>query len=288
MEAAMGNLFAGLESLGLNIKDTVDVYEKEKKENQSADAKKAQVKEVQEEDLLFDKTYTCPVCDHEFKRKMVRTGKAKLISADTDLRPKYQGIDPLKYDAILCPKCGYASLNRYFNFVMSSQAKMIREKISATYHYVPEGEKVYTYDEAITRHKMALLNTIVKHGKTSERAYTCLKIAWLFRGKREELMKGDYKKEEAAALLAEEKEFLKNAHEGFVTAFSKEDFPMCGMDEISLRYIMAVLAHDIGKIEDSVKLLASVLNSRTAPRRIKDKALDLKEKIKQEVYASQH
>ena len=144
MEAVMGNLFAGLESLGLNIKDNVDVYEKEKKENQSAGVKKAQVKEIQEEDLLFDKTYTCPVCDHEFKSKMVRTGKAKLVSADTDLRPKYQGIDPLKYDAILCPKCGYASLNRYFNFVMSSQAKMIREKISATYHYVPEGEKVYT------------------------------------------------------------------------------------------------------------------------------------------------
>ena len=196
----MGNLFAGLESLGLNIKDNVDVYEKEKKENQSAGVKKAQVKEIQEEDLLFDKTYTCPVCDHEFKSKMVRTGKAKLVSADTDLRPKYQGIDPLKYDAILCPKCGHASLNRYFNFVMSSQAKMIREKISATYHYVPEGEKVYTYDEAITRHKMALLNTIVKHGKTSERAYTCLKIAWLFRGKREELMKGDYKKEEAVVM----------------------------------------------------------------------------------------
>ena len=247
----MGNLFAGLESLGLNIKDNVDVYEKEKKENQSAGVKKAQVKEIQEEDLLFDKTYTCPVCDHEFKSKMVRTGKAKLVSADTDLRPKYQGIDPLKYDAILCPKCGYASLNRYFNFVMSSQAKMIREKISATYHYVPEGEKVYTYDEAITRHKMALLNTIVKHGKTSERAYTCLKIAWLFRGKREELMKGDYKKEEAVALLAEEKEFLKNAHEGFVAAFSKEDFPMCGMDEYTVMYMVAELARRIRNKEEA-------------------------------------
>lgn len=60
MEAVMGNLFAGLESLGLNIKDNVDVYEKEKKENQSAGVKKAQVKEIQEEDLLFVKTYTCP------------------------------------------------------------------------------------------------------------------------------------------------------------------------------------------------------------------------------------
>ncbi len=282
MEAVMGNLFAGLESLGLNIKETVDVYEKEKKENQDADAKKAQVKEIQEEDLLFDKTYTCPVCDHEFKSKMVRTGKAKLVSADTDLRPKYQGIDPLKYDAILCPKCGYASLNRYFNFVMSSQAKMIREKISATYRYVPEGEKVYTYDEAITRHKMALLNTIVKHGKTSERAYTCLKIAWLFRGKREEMMQGDYKKEEVAALLAEEKEFLKNAHEGFVSAFSKENFPMCGMDEYTVMYMVAELARRIGDVEEAKRWVSKVLVAKDANRRIKDKALALKEVLQKE------
>lgn len=278
----MGNLFAGLESLGLNIKETVDVYEKEKKENQDADAKKVQVKEIQEEDLLFDKTYTCPVCDHQFKSKMVRTGKAKLVSADMDLRPKYLGIDPLKYDAILCPKCGYASLNRYFNFVMSSQAKIIREKISATYHYVPEGEKVYSYDEAITRHKMALLNTIVKQGKTSERAYTCLKIAWLFRGKREEMMQGDYKKEEVAALLAEEKDFLKNAHEGFVSAFSRENFPMCGMDEYTVMYMVAELARRIGDVAEAKRWASKVLVAKDANRRIKDKALALKEVLQKE------
>ena len=281
----MGNLFAGLESLGLNIKDDVDVYEKEKKESRTAEVQKAQVKEIQEEYLLFDKTYTCPVCDFEFKSKMVRTGKAKLVSADTDLRPKYQGIDPLKYDAILCPKCGYASLNRYFNFVMSSQAKMIKENISSTYRYVPEGEKVYTYDEAITRHKMALLNTIVKRGKTSERAYTCLKIAWLFRGKREEMMKGEYKKEEVEALLEEEKEFLQNAHRGFVAAFSKEDFPMCGMDEYTVMYMVAELARRIGNQEEAKRWVSKVLVAKDANRRIKDKALALKDMLQQEEQA---
>lgn len=59
---------------------------------------------------------------------MVRTGKVRLVGADSDLRPRYMGVDSLKYDAILCPKCGYAALNRYFNFVMSSQAKNIKEK----------------------------------------------------------------------------------------------------------------------------------------------------------------
>ena len=275
----MGNLFAGLESLGLNIKDTVDVYEKEKKENQGADAKKAQVKEVQEEDLLFDKTYTCPVCDHEFKSKMVRTGKAKLVSADTDLRPKYQGIDPLKYDAILCPKCGYASLNRYFNFVMSSQAKNIKEKISANFHYQPEAGKIYTYDDALTRHKMALLNTVVKNGKSSERAYTCLKMAWLCRGKRELLMQGDYKKEEVTELINEEKELLSNAYDGFEAAFSKEDFPMCGMDQYTMMYLLAELARRIGKNDEAKRYVSKVLVARNAQRRIKDKAFALKEKL---------
>ena len=150
---------------------------------------------------------------------------------------------------------------------------------------MPEGEKVYTYDEAITRHKMALLNTIVKRGKTSERAYTCLKIAWLFRGKREEMMKGEYKKEEAEALLAEEKEFLQNAHEGFVAAFSKEDFPMCGMDEYTVMYMVAELARRIGNQEEAKRWVSKVLVAKDANRRIKDKALALKDMLQQEEQA---
>lgn len=274
----MSNIFEGLESLGINVSKKIDVYEDEKKEVKAGESEN-KPKELSEEDLLFDKSYTCPVCDTEFKSKMVRTGKAKLVSADTDLRPKYQGIDPLKYDAILCPQCGYASLNRYFNFVMSSQAKMIKEQISASFKYKSEGDKVYSYDEAITRHKMALLNTVVKKGKTSERAYTCLKLAWLFRGKREEMMKGECSKEEADAILKEELQFLENAHEGFVTAFSKEGFPMCGMDQYTVMYMVAELARRIGNTDESKRWISKVLVARDANKRIKDKALALKEML---------
>ena len=41
---------------------------------------------------------------------------------------------------------------------------------------------------------MALANVAVKHGRTSEMAYLCLKIAWLYRGKRHELVAADEKK----------------------------------------------------------------------------------------------
>ena len=275
----MGNLFAGLESLGLNVKKDMDVFEPEKKEGAAGQSEENKPKELCEEDLLFDKSYTCPVCDMEFKSKMVRTGKAKLVSADSDLRPRYQGVDPLKYDAILCPKCGYASLNRYFNFVMASQAKMIKEQITTNFTYQSEDGKIYSYDEAITRHKMALLNTIVKKGKTSERAYTCLKLAWLFRGKREELMKGDYEKKEVEEIYKEELECLENAHEGFISAFSKEEFPMCGMDQYTVMFLVAELARRIGDTAEAKRWVSQVLVARDANKRIKDKALALKESL---------
>lgn len=276
----MGNLFAGLESLGLNVSKNIGVYEEEKKETKAPNVPEAVKKELTEEDLLFEKSYTCPVCDTQFKSKMVRTGKAKLVSADSDLRPIYQGIDPLKYDAILCPQCGYASLNRYFNFVMSSQAKMIREQISQTFKYSPNDDKVYSYDEAITRHKMALLNTVVKRGKTSERAYTCLKLAWLLRGKKEELQKQE-KNEEASQAQKEEMEFLENAQEGFTAAFSKEDFPMCGMDQYTVMYLVAEISRRIGKVDEAKRWISKVLVARDANKRIKDKALAMKEMLQE-------
>ena len=99
------SLFSGLDQFGLGKLEKMDVFEDESKKN-SAQGKPAEQK-ITEEDLLFDKTYTCPVCDSEFHSKMVRTGKVKLLSADTDLRPKYQLVDSLKYDALVCPKCGY-------------------------------------------------------------------------------------------------------------------------------------------------------------------------------------
>lgn len=275
----MGNLFAGLENLGLNLKKDIEVFEDENKKEEEGAKRENKPKEIVEEDLIFEKTFKCPVCDSEFKCKTVRTGKAKLVSQDMDLRPKYQGIDPLKYDAVLCPKCGYSSLNRYFNFVMSAQAKWIKEQISASFKFEgDDSEKIYSYDDAIMRHKMALLNTVVKKGKLSERAYTCLKLAWLYRGKREELeASADYSKAEAEELLKEETECLANAHEGFVAAFSQEEFPMCGMDQYTVTFLVAELARRIGNIEEAKRWVSKVLVARDANRRIKDKAIDLKE-----------
>lgn len=275
------SLFSGLEQMGLGKLQKMSIYEEEGKKTDGNG--KVVEQQITEEDLLFDKTFTCPVCDAEFHSKMVRTGKVKLLSADTDLRPKYQLVDSLKYDALVCPKCGYAALSRFFKFMMPAQAKLIKENISANFKGLKATGNSYTYDDAIIRHQLALANTVVKKAKASEKAYTCLKMGWLCRGKAENLSKDtpDYDAQ-IEQLQKEEKELLSNAYDGFMAAFSKETFPMCGMDEITVTYLIADLARRIGRYDESSRWISRVLTAREANERIKNKAREIKEMLNEQ------
>lgn len=284
-------IFSGLEALGLGQLKNTDVYveDEQKKQEKGELMKKSEKHQVTEEECIFDKKIRCPVCDQEFKTKMVKTGRAKLIGQDTDLRPKYQEVDSLKYDAVLCPICGYAALNRFFNYVTTSQAKWIREQISSTFRGVDQTEKpIYTYDEAIMRHKLALLSTVVKKAKSSERAYVCLKLAWLSRGKAETLPDNTPDISHVKEVLhKDEMEDLKSAYEGFATAFSKEDFPICGMDELTVSYLLSDLARQLGKYDEAKKYISRVLTSRESNERIKSKARALKDRITEDEMAAE-
>lgn len=276
----MDNLFSGLEEFGLNNLSNINIYDE--KEEDTKDNKVKSKKGFSEEDIIFDRTYTCPVCDTDFKSKSVKTGRVKLKGLDSDLRPRYHQADPLKYDAILCTSCGYASLTRFFKNVTYTQADWIKKSISSSYKPVEETGNVYSYDDAIARHKMALVSSIVKKAKTSERAYTCLKTAWVIRGKAETLSKDtpDYK-QVLLRLKKEEMEFISNAYEGFSDAFMKETFPMCGMDESTITLLVAELARKTGKLDEASRWISRVLVSRDANDRIKDKAREIKKLLKE-------
>lgn len=277
-------LFSDLENIGLGGVDLDKVFKDEQRPNSSAaKQEEASKEEIKEEDVLFDKSYQCPICDKKFKAKAVRTGKLKLIEQDEEMRPIYENhIDPLKYDAITCPNCGYSALTRYLKPVTTAQLRLIKSEYCANFKGIPAEDNCMSYPGAILRHKLSLVCALKRNAKNSEKAYIFLKMAWLIRGEIESLPEHDSVQE----LKKEEFECLEKAYEGFNAAFSKESFPMCGMDEVSLRYTMAVLAHKLGKMEEAVRMLAGVLTSKAASQRIKDKALDLKEEIKREVQAN--
>ena len=231
--------------------------------------------------MLFNKSYKCPICDEQFKVPTVRAGKAKLEGVDADLRPRYKIVDPLKYDIVMCPKCGYATLTRFFSHITPPQAKLIKQGI--TRNFIPmASQDSYTYDEAFLRYQLALGNAVVKRGKASEKAYLCLKMAWLLRGKLESLdQEADNYDEEVKKIREDEKELLASSLEGFISARQTENFPMCGMDESTVEYLIAVMSMKFEKYDTASKMISSILMSQSANARIKDRCRDIKEQLVQ-------
>lgn len=272
----MAGLLSGLAGLGLGNLAEVDLFEKPKTE--STEQKKV-IAQAEEKDFIYDRTFTCPVCDANFTAKVMKSGKAKLVGTDDDMRPRYEGIDAVKYDVQLCPQCGYTALSRFFPNITGGQARLIRENISKKVRLHPYDGEIYTYDEALERYQLALANAVVKRSRASEKAYICLKSAWLLRGQAEELLEKGENTQNVDALKEREEEFLLNAYNGFAEARQGEPFPMCGMDEITVDYLLAQLATHFKKYDVASRLVASILASPSANARIKDKVRTLKDQI---------
>lgn len=280
----MAGIFSGFEKLGLGNIGKEQLFEDPKKK--TVEVKKEQPKKLQlvnEEDYLFDKKYKCPVCDSEFEARTVRTGKVRMKNVDIDLRPDYDELDQNKYDVIACPACGYAALGRYFPNLNKYQIDDIRVKICMNYKHEPNNEPIYSYEYAKRLYQLALANAVVKKAKNSEKAYICMKSAWVIRGETQRLDPNEEgyeaKKKENDA---QEKELLENALNGFVMARQSEEFPIAGMDSTTLDYLIAALAVETGKKDIASKMISDILLSRTANSRIKDKARTLKDMLSEE------
>lgn len=274
-------LFDDLEKMGLKGFDDMELFSNPQDQREQTKIEKTvTAQKVSEEEMLFEKTYNCVVCDRTFKALTVKTGKARIVSREKDLRPVFSGCDSLKYDIVSCPYCGFSAMARFFTPLANTQRRLVLEKISSHVKPFDEHKAKFTYAEALDRYKLALVNSVVKMSKISERAYTCLKISWLIRGYIEEISNSTEDYEEVdSSLQQQEEEYAKQAYEGFKMAIMQETFPMCGMDEHTISYIIAVLAMRFGDNDIAKKLVAEILISKNASAGIKDKARDLKDEL---------
>jgi uncharacterized protein (DUF2225 family) len=228
--------------------------------------------------LLIDRKYTCPVCDSQITAKSVKSNSARFVDTKADLRPIHSNINVTKYETVCCPHCGFSALTKNFTNTTSTQRKLIKEKITA--NFKPREDihtDVYTTQTAITRMKMTLLCTVTKGGKSSEIGQVCLKLSWLYQDMVDELDEADpdyaTKKEE---YLKEADHAAMNAYEHLSNARMHEDFPIAGMNETTLDYLLAYLAYKKGEYPTSMKLLSNVISNRSTSPRLKDKSAELK------------
>ena len=283
----MANILSGLSKLGLNGLEGAELFEKEeKKEEKKPEAAAAppEPKKIDESEYVFGKSQSCPVCFRDFKAPTVRTSKIRPAGSDPDMRPRFKNFDPLKYDIILCPNCGYAALGRYFSTITPPQAKLVKEGISRNFKPIEQKDTI-SYDEAFVRYQLALGNAVVKKGRASEKAYLCLKMAWIMRGKREAIEAGteEFEGEMSDAIKEledNEMELLTNALDGFMNARQNETFPMCGMDEVTLDYIITITAKTLEKYDIVNQMLNVLLIRSGINQRMKDQLLDIKEEMR--------
>lgn len=253
----MDNIFDKLNNLS-----KIDLYDSNKK-SETDSTKKSHVVKVEN---IYDKTITCPVCKKESKIKMAKKFAAKIDKKDTDFMIYYSGVNLLFYEITYCPECGYAALSNYFNRLQSRQIDLIKKNISVNWTKKNFGE-IKDVDTAIQLFKLALLNTVVKDGKASEKALLCLKLSWLYR------LKGDKENE---------KDCQQKALDGFNIAYENEYFPIAGLDKWNLIYLLGELNRRIGNNSEALRCFSEILISPDVKSNLKDRVRDLKDMINSE------
>ncbi|MEJ5256983.1 MAG: DUF2225 domain-containing protein [Fervidobacterium sp.] len=63
---------------------------------------------------LWDKKYTCPACGSIVTTKKVITDRVRVKNYDPDMKPNYEGINPMLYSVVTCENCHYSALESDF------------------------------------------------------------------------------------------------------------------------------------------------------------------------------
>lgn len=283
------DLLSGIEQFGINIGEgNTEIFADEKRKEQrkvkQVETQTVERAKLPETDFLFTKRIRCTICDRVFDVRMVKSARIRRMQPDFDLRPRFENIDTLKYDVYACPYCGYAAMGRYFEHLTKGQIQLVKDNVCASFKRTGDIEpETYTYEQAIARYKLALYNSMVKRAKTSEKAYTCLKISWLYREMANMEAATDEEKAKKEEYGKLQEEFYKEAYEGFQKALATESFPMCGMDSFTMDYLIASMACYFKDFSYASKSVSNILSSQIADRRIKNRALELKEQIIEEI-----
>jgi uncharacterized protein (DUF2225 family) len=203
---------------------------------------------------VYNSKVECPVCKNTFEVGKVRSKFVRSRGQDTDLRPLYEGENPLFYDAIVCPSCGFANIGLSFDDLTLHDFKAVREKISPKWTQ-RDFSGPRDVDQAIEAYKLALLNIRIRQGAASELAKACLRLSWMYRIKGDSVL--DHK-------------FTEFAFTYYQDAYMKEHLPVGKLDEFTVMYMIGELALRLEKYQDSLtwfsRLMSEAMRPENRPR----------------------
>jgi uncharacterized protein (DUF2225 family) len=133
------------------------------------------------DNLLFDREITCPICEQTFKEKAVRSSKLRLDSVDPDSRQRFVGFEPLWYLVWVCPHCYYANFNSEFKQLpgldkkgLREQGKNLKSKVAWECN-CPRG-----INDVFVAYYLMLQTLEVGKAEPGKKAKVWLRLAWLY------------------------------------------------------------------------------------------------------------
>jgi len=186
-------------------------------------------------EALYEKSNKCIICNNSFSSKRLRATACRLDKREEDFYTSYKGYNPMHYEILVCPHCGYAAAETSFDSLSTKEITDIKEMLSGKVIGRSFcGER--TVNDALDSFKLALFMAKSRDAKNSVIAGLSLKLAWIYREMKD----------------TKEKVFLEHALEQYKQAYDKENLPLGNLDEISVQYLIGELSRRLNKFKEAV------------------------------------
>ena len=205
---------------------------------------------------------TCPICGK--KTRVVKT-RARLIATESerDFCVHYKDFNPYYYTIWVCENCGFAADEKRFLAVMPERRK---KKVQDFL----QGRKIgflfteeRSHAEAVASFKLAIFFSELIGAPLANRGGLYLTLAWLFRETEE------WDKEEPV---------LRKAVDIYDESLMTERYPIGGLTDTTVIYLIGALYYRLGDIEKTTQYLSRIISdndSRIQERKVFEKARDL-------------
>jgi uncharacterized protein len=204
----------------------------------------------------YETEKTCVICSNSFSVTKVRS-RLTLTHQDSDFCTHYKEVNPNYYSIWVCPHCGYAGYDAYFEELPQSGRDKVAKFLTSREVNVDFGG-TRTCADAIATFKLALFFASLVHVQDSRIATMCLRLGWLYR---------------EAEQQDEEKAALDKARQYYEQALLKERTPIGGMSLITMEYLIGELYRITGKLDEALSYLGKVVGDRQA--KLEPRVLDL-------------
>lgn len=188
---------------------------------------------------------TCPVCTAKFESMRVRSSSIRVQCIDDDFCQHYHSSNPLFYEMMVCPRCGFT-----FNLELAKIQLSAEQREKMKLHLQPVWQDkaknycgVRTLNDAMEAFQLALYALEGDLVKSSKMGMFYLKTAWLYRYEGNE---------------AEEQKYIEKAISSFANAYNTESFSD-PKSELNIVYLLGALNLRAGRIQESARWLDLVL-----------------------------